>query len=125
MKTAFMIEIFRIQDVDGRGPWKPGFSNKWVISRDDIENLIPWPVQFDAPKILHQIVKSKMHSGCACRSIDQLRRWFTPAEYETLRKYGYEAVRMHADRILAESTIQLVFLRDMPLNEGGKVIDLY
>lgn len=28
-------KIYRVQDADGRGPFKPGFSRKWVIDRDD------------------------------------------------------------------------------------------
>lgn len=120
-----MTEVFRIHDAAGRGPWRPGFSHLWVKSRSDLENLIPWPVQFDAPKILYQMVKSRKHAGCACRTIEQLRRWFMPEEYETLLKYGYEAVIIRVDQVLAESDIQLVFLRDRPLNDGGSVFDLY
>ena len=33
--------VYRIQDNEGRGPWKPGFSSQWVIEREDLENLLP------------------------------------------------------------------------------------
>lgn len=34
--------IYRVQDAEGRGPWRPGFSKYWVCDRDDHDVLIPW-----------------------------------------------------------------------------------
>ena len=39
-------EIYRVQDAQGRGPWKPGFSHRWVEDRPDHYNLPPWFVEF-------------------------------------------------------------------------------
>lgn len=115
--------IFRIQDKDGRGPWKPGFSHKWVEDRADLENLIPWPLQFGMGVLKKAI--AGMSLGCGCRSTEQLRKWFTPSEYQTLLKYGYHAVKMDAVLILAESDIQCVFKRVKLLNENVEVVNLY
>lgn len=117
--------VLRIQDKDGRGPWKPGFSNCWVEARSDEEYaaLLPWLVEFGRAPLDKRIVG--MHIGCACRSLEQMRRWFTPTEYAKLRSYGYNAVRLEVGRILAESDIQCVFERAKPLSEDVEVIELY
>lgn len=114
--------IYRIQDNDGRGPWKPGFSHKWVETRNDHDNLPPWYIEF-GPVHLNAI------SGCAvgtgCMTIDQLRRWFTESEYKTLLSCGYKAVKMTVGRILASSSIQCVFERHIPLDEEFQEFPLY
>lgn len=116
--------IYRVQDSLGRGPWKPGFSHKWVEDRpeSEFEALVPWPLQFKGV-MSRRIIG--MHMGCGCKIIEQLRRWFTPKEYKTLQGFGYAAVKMEAGRILAESDIQCVFERAKPLNESVEPIELY
>jgi len=94
--------VYRIQDKDGRGPFKPGFSHRWVQSRDDHENLVPWFVEFGP---IHKTICTFEVAGTGCESIKQLRRWFTKKEYKRLRGYGYMAVKMDVDRILASSEI--------------------
>ncbi|MCK0507967.1 hypothetical protein [Aromatoleum anaerobium] len=114
--------IYRIQDSDGRGPWKPGFSRLWVEDRDDHDLLIPWYQEFGQ---VHLRAIVGMHIGCGCRSEDQLRRWFTQTEYARLVEYGYRAVRMPVGRILAESNIQCVFERAKPLRRDVVPFALY
>lgn len=117
-----MFSVFRIQDKDGRGPFKPGFSTKWVEDREDHENLVPWFV--DIGRVDLQMIAG-MSGGTACRTLDQLRRWFTPSEYKTLRRYGYQAIQMEVGRILGESETQLVFERCLPLMDGVTPVELY
>lgn len=116
--------VFRVQDKDGRGPWKPGFSQRWVEDRPEEEYaaLVPWPMQFG--DVLRRSIVG-MSLGCGCRSLEQLRRWFTPTEYATLRRFGYCAVKMEAGRILAESDIQCVFERAKPLRDDVEPVELY
>ena len=38
--------VYRIQDSNGRGPWKPGFSHVWVEDRCDLVNLRPIVIDF-------------------------------------------------------------------------------
>lgn len=116
-----MITIYRVQDREGRGPWRPGFSHLWVEARADHENLISWPVQFGFA-IVH---RARWHLGCGCRTPDQLRRWFTSSEYATLKDFGFRAVAMQADQIIAESDIQLVFDRRRALHLGTDSVELY
>lgn len=117
--------IMRVQDDEGRGPWRPGFSRLWVHDRPDHDALIPWPQQFGMGIIPRDTWPFGRHFGCGCRTVEQLQRWFTAAEYETLTRYGYRAVRLDVDCILAESDIQLVFQRMRPLRAGAEPFDLY
>jgi hypothetical protein len=114
--------IYRVQDAEGRGPWRPGFSACWVEDRPDHENLQPCFDEF--PYVLRKHMAG-MAIGCGCRTLHQLRRWITFSEYSKLKGYGYQAVRMQPGRILGESAIQLVFDRAKPLNSEFEPVNLY
>ena len=116
-----MAVVYRIQDKSGRGPFKPGFSESWVQPRQDHENLTPWFVEFGR---IDNHVLTGQSSGSACKSLEQLRRWFTKTEYKRLKKQEYSAVKMEAN-ILAESDKQCFIVRNMPLNEKTQKIKLY
>lgn len=91
--------------------------------RPDHENLHPVFVEFGWE--VHRRALVGMRVGCGCRSLSQLRRWFTQREYRTLLRFGYTAVRMDVGRILAESATQCVFERVDPLHVGVEEVDLY
>lgn len=112
--------ILRIQDAEGRGPFKPGFSQTWVLKRADHANLRPWTAEFGQVN-----AKPGMAYGCGCLTRRQLQRWFTKAEYTKLLEYGYRAVKIEVDSILHASTTQCVFERALPLNERAQEIRLY
>lgn len=116
------MKVFRIQDAEGRGPWRPGFSHRWVEDRPDHANLHPWMAEF-GPVHLRALVGE--HFGCGCMTAEQLRRWFTPSEYSTLLRYGYRCVLVDADRVLAFSDIQCVFTRAKPLALDVTGFELY
>jgi hypothetical protein len=120
--SACSTVVFRVQDRDGRGPWKPGFSQCWVEDRDDHDNLLPWYSEMGP---VHKLGIVGMHQGTSCESLEQLRRWFTKSEYRTLRRYGYQAVQMDVGRILGKSETQLVFERAKPNNVGCRPVVLY
>ena len=117
------MKIFRVQDSEGRGPWRPGFSHNWVIDRPDHANLPPWPFEFGLDKVLDSR-KPNEWMGCGCLSLKQLRRWITMKEYRTLKKLGYGCVMLEGNAI-AVSDIQCVFTRDRPLFEDIKKLKLY
>jgi hypothetical protein len=110
-----MEKVFRIQDREGRGPWKPGFSHKWVVNRPDHKNLISWYEEFGP---VHESIPSFYHIGTACTSLKQLRRWFTRREYKALLGFGYSAVCMHVDEIIKRSDIQCLVVSKRPLIES-------
>ncbi len=35
-----MSKIYRVQDPEGRGPWKPGFSQVWATTADEYATLL-------------------------------------------------------------------------------------
>jgi len=119
-----MIPVYRIQDDEGRGPWRPGFSVKWVERRPDHDNLKSWMEEFGTEYTFTRFAPD-VHIGCACLTVEQLRRWFTASEYITLRGFGYRAVVMLADELLHSSDIQSVIVRSKPFTEGVQVIPLY
>lgn len=84
--------------------------------------LVPWPAQFG--NVLNRSIAG-MSLGCGCRTLEQLRRWFTPTEYVKLRGFGYGAVKMEVGRVLAESDIQCVFERVKPLRDATEPVELY
>ena len=117
--------VYRVQDADGRGPFRPGFSHWWVEERPDHDNLVPWMQQFGHDAIPRTGWPFGKHFGCACRTLDQLRRWFTASEYATLQRFGFQAVSMDVARVLHESEIQLLFQRAKPLRADVSPVDLY
>jgi len=117
-----MTTVYRVQDKDGRGPWKPGFSHRWVEDREDHNNLPPWFVEFGN---VHLKCIYGMTIGSACVTLDQLRRWFTASEYATLQRYGYRAVMMDVSRVLGESPVQCFVERSKPFSEGVIEVELY
>ncbi len=118
------MHIYRVQDKDGRGPWKPGFSIKWVEDRTDHDNLKPYITEWPEFNIHAEIMPDE-HCGCGCLTLEQLKRWFTETEYNRLRIMGYRAVKLKANRILRSSEKQCVFTRKRALRKGATEISLY
>jgi hypothetical protein len=56
--------------------------------------------------------------GSAVRTRNELDGWFSVTEQRKLKHLGYHIVEFNVDRILAESTCQLVFARYVPLYVG-------
>jgi len=117
-----MTIVYRIQDCEGRGPFKPGFSKQWIEERPDHENLQPWFIEFG--RVDHRVMTGET-AGSACRSLEQLRRWFSKREYRRLKKCGYRAVKMNVNRIIAESDIQCFVGRAKPFCKDAEIVKLY
>lgn len=114
MKTL----IYRIQDKDGRGPYKPGMSAQWVDRDRDESDRPPFYFEFGMDVIKKAIYGQSI--GCGFRTIKQLRTWFSDRERATLRSMGYNIVTLEADNILGESKNQLVFACNSPLASEAK-----
>lgn len=107
------IKLIRMQDSDGRGPWKPNFSHKWIS--DSNQRLGP-PVFEDFPnfdKIVRKAHNQGKHIGCAVRA-DKTKDWFLPDEIEVLRGYGYKFVDCSQCEVLAESEWQVIVASHIP-----------
>lgn len=117
-----MTAIYRVQDREGRGPWRPGFSDKWVVYTPEKEVLLP--VYIEMPGVMEKRTKG-YHVGIGCYDLDQLRRWFTEQEYRTLMGYGYRCVKFYGKAILGSSETQMVFEGRQPLAEHNGLVALY
>lgn len=103
--------VFRIQDIEGRGPYRPGMSQHWV----DDHGPPPPPTWMEEFGDVTNTLLPDEHVGCGCISLDQLFRWFTPTELQRLGQLRYRLVTIWADRILAQSVNQVVFTSKKPL----------
>ena len=114
-----MPRIYRVQDRDGRGPYRPGVSKLWV-DHNDVLPPPTWMAEFGSD------LRTQMHPdeyvGCGMRRLDQLERWFSPSERVRLQALGYRLVALNVDRIIAESENQVVFGRRRPLVSGVTVM---
>lgn len=115
--------LYRIQGSNGRGPFAPGFSKWWIENRADHKVLLPWFMEFN--DFFPTLIGHEVAFGVACKTIEQLKRWFTKSEYRKLLKFGYHAVQIDYSRILAASDVQCVFARTKPLNKDVCVFELY
>lgn len=116
------LQVYRIQDADGRGPFKPGFTQTWLMDRPDLDNLQPWYVELGP---IHLKRDAGAFAGAACRTLTQLRRWFTPEEYAILKAHGYQCFRIGVGRVLGESQTQMLIQRSKPFQHAAQPIELY
>lgn len=116
-----MIELYRVQDKEGRGPFKPGFSRHWIDADSDQH----W--QQDVISAFGLAWRDEIPRGwwcgCACRSLDGIGKWFLPKECARLKEFGYFLVRLDADKIIRENDEQVIFARRQPLTRGVSVLD--
>lgn len=108
------VRLFRVQDQEGRGPYRPGFSRFWATP--DGPALLPWWVELglDARDGL-KLIPRGMHCGSAFTSMEKLTAWFDADERDKLDGFGYFIVRFRPDKIIAETPTQVVFAQSYPL----------
>lgn len=114
-----MIRIYRWQDTEGRGPYRPGLSLYWKAPDHEARNPA---MQDEFGWDVFAKVSPREHRGCAFRSPEQMREWFTLEERDRIALLGYQFVAMDVDRIVAESPRQVVFARRRPLRFGAEVV---
>lgn len=117
------MRVYRIQDKDGRGPWKPGFSQHWVGECDEERLALLPPIQEEFPGREFRV--PGMHVGVGCLSQAHLREWIRSDEYQRLFQLGYRAVSFTVDRVLAEGKFQVVFARKCPLRKKVRRFNLW
>lgn len=101
--------VYRWQDAEGRGPYQVPQSAYWKDSDHEARNP-SMMAEFGGLDFLKE-ARPGENLGCAFRSVEQMCRWFTPAERERMEALGYCFGAMHVDRVLRESDRQLVFAR--------------
>lgn len=115
-----MMRVLRVQDSNGRGPFRPGVSKKWLGDTSALRlcALPSWMEEFGWD-LIERFGLPGEHFGCAVRTKDQIKKWFSIEEQKKLSKLKYKIVSIDIDRVLAESEIQLVFARKKPLSIGA------
>lgn len=106
--------LVRIQDAQGRGPWRPGFSHRWMT---DENPMIGKPIIVevkDCEKIIDRALRSGLHLGCAVHP-DKLHIWFTQRELRTLAGLGFSLVDASVCKVLAETETQVLIGWQFPL----------
>lgn len=102
------MKLFRVEDRDGRGPYRPGLSAKWISDRDHP------PPFFEELGIALGHVRflfgDDEDGKCGCVSLDQLSLWFDRKELRRLKRMGFKVVQVRARRIVAETPTQVVFV---------------
>lgn len=107
--------VIRVQDKRGRGPWRPGFSHKWV---SDGNPLVGPPIYLELPKaaVIVGLATSKgMHVGCAVRA-NKINLWFTDTEIQRLKCLGFSLVNASSCTVLAETKTQVLIGSPLPLS---------
>ena len=110
--------VYRVQDADGRGPWRPGLSRQWVDADAPAGRLVE--TIFDLiPLDEIRDMRERYYLGCACRTLADLGAWFTPIEKERLRALRFHPVMIQADAVIAESRFQILIGRLRPMAVGA------
>lgn len=106
-------QLYRVQAVDGRGPWRPGLSRHWIDHESD-KPLKPDVIASFGFNWRRKIPNG-WTAGCACRSLPALLDWFTRTEMARLQFMGYTPIAFMPDKIIAEDEHQVIFARKFPL----------
>ena len=109
------MRLYRLQDADGRGPFRPGFSHLWV-DENNPNNMPPIFQELGMPPHeMAKIIPPDMHCGCACKSAEELHKWFNRNERKRLSRFGSSIVEFEPDVIIADLPSQVLFGMRQPL----------
>lgn len=118
-----MIVVYRVQDREGRGPYRPRFSHYWTDPEHDARNPLEPTMMYD-PRTM--VLRHNSDAfGYAFRTPSLLLEWFSITELHRLAELNYYPVTMLVDRVLKESPRQLIFWRNRPLAVGVRRVPLH
>ena len=113
------IRVYRVQDENGRGPYKPGLSHIWTDAHHNDRNPSLFEEFKVSPEDMATLWQANENGGCAFADLRQLNSWFGLHERFRLEELGYSIVTMLVDRVLFQSDRQLIFARKRPLRLGA------
>jgi hypothetical protein len=117
-RASNIARVFRLQDREGRGPFRPGFSSMWLDEDVGARAALPsWIEEFGADAF-ERLAPKGSFGFSAVRTIDKLRDWFTDAERQRLYGFGFFLVEVPHANIICESEHQVLAWRSLPLNFG-------
>ena len=111
-----MSSIVRIQDAEGRGPWRPGFSHMWVRDDTPMKHGAIYAEMPGFGMLVDLAHQRGEHIGCAVRA-GRLHEWFSPGDLRRLRDYGFSLVDASRCRVIAETHSQVVIGSQKPLRK--------
>ncbi len=110
------MNLYRIQDASGRGPFQPGLSRLWAEPRGIRDHFLPVHEAFpDLLRIVAGARAKRQFLGCACRTLEKLNEWFSPVEQMRLQRAGFRVVEFVPDEVVAETGDQVLFASNKPL----------
>lgn len=112
-----MTTVYRVQDADGRGPFKPGFSGQWKTNPSPSASLPTGIEEFGLDFFLRLTPNAFYGTGVLTQA--ELARWFAPAEQRRLTFLGYRAIALSGVTVIRRSDNQVVFARPQPLRVGA------
>jgi hypothetical protein len=102
--------VYRVQDAEGRGPFRPGLSAQWSDREGDA-----WPAPyFDLWPDWRRLVPGGWWYGSAVERLEQLDLWFTPAERQRLAGLGFHLAALDRAFIAARDPAQVLIVRRRP-----------
>lgn len=115
MAPTAAVSLVRVQDREGRGPWRPGFSHQWST---DQNMMVGKPINMEVKnfaKIVEKAHRAGMHIGHAVRP-ENLHLWFTQGELQTLTRLGFTLVDASNCEVLAETKTQALIAWWLPFS---------
>lgn len=104
--------ILRVQDENGRGPWRPGFSIKWSDKHlDPVKEATCRPVYEeveDFQEVVRKLHRRGLMVGCAAKEIEGLMRWFSREELSRLKSMGFDIYDVSKAKVEIETPSQVV-----------------
>jgi hypothetical protein len=108
--------VLRVQDAEGRGPYRPGFSSRWVDRHGAISAVPLWWEEIgESMAAAHARMTGPYHFGCGFKAYAQFESWFSATERRRLERLGFHLVTVSADRVIADTPTQIVFGSILPL----------
>ena len=109
------MKLYRVQDREGRGPYRPGLSKLWSDPEGPV--VVPWWTEMGVSvQAAIEMMPQDMFTGCAFDSMKKLSDWFTAKERQKLDALGFYIVRFRPDKVLARTQSQVVFAQNYPLS---------
>ena len=107
--------LVRIQDCEGRGPWRPGLSAMWDSGK---AQLMP-AITEEVPN-LKMLMKPGFHYGCAVR-VGKVGLWFSEDDLTNLLELGFHFVNATPCAIVIETEYQAVIASIKPLRKLSRI----
>lgn len=110
--------VYRVQDAEGRGPFRPGLSAQW----SDHHGPVRPPPYFDLWPDWRRLVPGGWWYGSAVEAVPQLDPWFTGPERDRLAALGFRLVALDRAFIAARDPAQVLIARKRPFTAGCRVL---